>query len=163
MKFPVVLFLLFLNILSSKGSSPVNDSGTANTIDREFKRGFDKNMSKSGGFRKSNFSDLGEIEILRRLLDAPPEKLKIMKKTIERVESMTPEQKRNVSNRLKKLRESPPHIRHNEIGKLRFRRDKLNNYWQGLGVEERKSEMEKFFKLSALGREKYMTEITSKN
>ena len=163
MKFPIVLFLLFFNILSSKGSSPVKDSITANTVDRELKRGFDKNMSKSGGFRKSNFSDLGEIEILRRLLDAPPEKLKIMKKTIERVESMTPEQKRNVSNRLKKLRESPPHIRHKEIGKLRFRRDKLNNYWQGLGVEERKSEMEKFFKLSALGREKYMTEITSKN
>ena len=82
-----------------------------------------------------------------------------MKKTIERVESMTPDQKRNVKMRLKKLRDAPPHIRFKELGNLRLRHEKLNKYWKSLNREKRKSEMENFQNLSLPERESYFRDV----
>ena len=56
----------------------------------------DNNFTKMSSRRRPSFPGANEVELLRSLLDASPERLKIMKKTIERVESMSPQKKKEI-------------------------------------------------------------------
>jgi hypothetical protein len=75
---------------------------------------------------------------------------------------MNPEQKKNIKERLSKLKNSPPHIRKREIGKLRSRHEKLNKYWKDLDFEKRKLEITKFQSLSSLEKDNYLKRIKNK-
>ena len=48
-----------------------------------------------------------QIEMLRRLLDTPPEKLRLMRETIQRLEKMSPKDREDMRRRLKRFRELP--------------------------------------------------------
>jgi hypothetical protein len=153
----VIIFFLCFNILRSEKRAnkqliPYSDTQLV-------KRYGDGNVSKVDKKRQLNFPSSDQIDLLRSLLDASPERLRVMKKTIERVESMSPDQKRNVKMRLRKLRDAPPHIRFKELGNLRLRYEKLNKYWKSLKSEKRKSEMKNFQNLSLSERDSYFRDV----
>ena len=153
----VIIFFICFNILKSE------DRDKENLIpgpDKRLVKSYgDGNVTKVDKKRKLNFPSSNQIDLLRSLLDASPERLRLMKKTIERVESMTPDQKRNVKVRLRKLRDAPPHIRFKELGNLRLRHEKLTKYWQSLKTEKRKSEMKNFQNLSLSERDSYFRDV----
>ena len=74
-----------------EGSLNQVTSKTKNSIHKSLS---DNNFTKMSSRRRPFFPDVNEVELLRSLLDASPERLKIMKKTIERVESMSPQKKK---------------------------------------------------------------------
>ena len=86
------------------GSEPLVKSPKANFGGKLNKSSNEKNMTKSGSKRSVQLPNASEIELLQRLLDVSPERLRFMKKAIERVESMSPEQKKNIKERLSKPR-----------------------------------------------------------
>ena len=155
----VIIFFLCFNILRSEKRA--NEHLIPDPDTRLVKR--DGNVSKVDKKRKLNFPSSDQIDLLRSLLDASPERLRVMKKTIERVESMTPDQKRNVKIRLRKLRDAPPHIRFKELGNLRLRHEKLTKYWQSLKSEKRKSEIKNFQNLSLSERDSYYRDVIGNN
>ena len=63
----------------------------------------DRNNSALSVSRSTHFQGAKHIDLLFSLLDASPEKLRVMKKTIERVQLMSPEQKKEMRGRLKEL------------------------------------------------------------
>ena len=119
----------------------------------------DNNFTKLISRRRLSFPGVNEVELLRSLLDASPERLKIMKKTIERVESMSPQKKKEIKKRLRQLKDSPPHIRAKELGWLKRRQEQLNNYWQTLSPQDRENEIKSFRALPSGEREKYFRSI----
>ena len=152
----IIFFLCFNTLRSEKRANkqliPYSDTQLV-------KRYGDGNVSKVDKKRQLNFPSSDQIDLLRSLLDASPERLRVMKKTIERVESMSPDQKRNVKMRLRKLRDAPPHIRFKELGNLRLRYEKLNKYLKSLKSEKRKSEMKNFQNLSLSERDSYFRDV----
>jgi hypothetical protein len=89
----------------------------------------------------------------------PPEKLRIMRRTIERVEGMSPVQKKEIKTRLRKLKDLNPDHRARELRGLRRRHDILNKHWQSLNSESRQEEMKKFYNLSLSERSIYLNKI----
>lgn len=120
----------------------------------------DKNYTKMSLRRKSPFPGANEVELLRSLLDASPERLKIMKKTIERVESMSPQKKKEIKMRLRQLKDSPPHLRAHELGRLKRRYEQLTQHWASLEPKDRQNEIKAFRALSFTEREKYFKSVT---
>lgn len=118
-----------------------------------------KNHPKGDLLRKPLFPGAGQVDLLRVLLDMPPEKLRIMRKTIERVEKMSPVHKKEIKIRLSRLRDLNPENRARELRVLRRRYETLNKHWQNMDSESRQLEMSKFFKLSLSERSKYFNEI----
>ena len=119
----------------------------------------DNNFTKLISRRRLSFPGVNEVELLRSLLDASPERLKIMKKTIERVESMSPQKKKEIKKRLRQLKDSPQHIRAKELGWLKRRQEQLNNYWQTLSPQDRENEIKSFRAIPSGEREKYFRSI----
>ena len=136
----------------------VNQPITKNN-DSIHKSSSDSNFTNISLRRKPSFPGANEVELLRSLLDASPERLKIMKKTIERVESMSPQKKKEIKKRLRQLKDSPPHIRAKELGWLKRRQEQLNNYWQTLSPQDRENEIKSFRALPSGEREKYFRSI----
>ena len=108
----------------------------------------DNNQTKRELHRKPHFPGASQVDLLRTLLEMPPEKLRIMRNTIERVEGMSPVQKKEIKTRLRKLKDLKPDYRLHELRLLRRRHDILNKYWQSLNSESREEEMKKFYNLS---------------
>jgi hypothetical protein len=162
MKNVIFIFLSVLIITKLLSSEPLVKPSKVNFGEKLNKSFNDRNMTKSGSKRSVQLPNASEIELLQRLLDVSPERLRFMKKAIERVESMNPEQKKNIKERLSKLKNSPPHIRKREIGKLRSRHEKLNKYWKDLDFEKRKLEITKFQSLSSLEKDNYLKRIKNK-
>ena len=119
----------------------------------------DNNFTKLISRRRLSFPGVNEVELLRSLLDASPERLKIMKKTIERVESMSPQKKKEIKKRLRQLKDSPPHIRAHEIGRLKRRYEQLTQHWATMNPQDRQNEINAFRALSFPEREKYFKSV----
>ena len=122
----------------------------------------DSNSSQSVPRKKPQFPVNKQINLLKSLLDTPPERLKIMRKTIERIESMNPEQKRALRQRLSTLNNKSPEGRSRELANLRTRHEKLSVFWQSLSPEKRSKEINQFQKLSYEDRAKYLKRINLK-
>jgi hypothetical protein len=85
-----------------------------------------------------------------------------MRKTIERVESMSPEQRKSMRARLKRFRENPPAARTKMMRDFRIRQDLLWKYWKTLDPETKAREMKHFHQLSLPERSKYLEGINKK-
>ena len=131
-------------------------SETKNSIHKSLS---DNNYTKMNSRRRPTFPGANEVELLRSLLDASPERLKIMKKTIERVESMSPQKKKEIKKRLRQLKDSPPHIRADEIGRLKRRYEQLTQHWASLNPKDQQNEIKAFRALSFPEREKYFKSV----
>ena len=119
----------------------------------------DNNNSMRELHRKSLFPGARQVDLLRALLEMPPEKLRIMRKAIERVEGMSSVQKKEIKIRLRKLKDLKPDHQAHELRVLHRRHDILNKYWQSLNSESRQAEMKKFYSLSLSERSIYWNKI----
>ena len=91
---------------------------------------------------------------LLRFSRASPERLQVIRKTIERVEKMTPEERKSMRARLKRFREKPQPPDENDEGfphETGFAEPLLENF----GPETRVREMNHFYQLSLPQRPKY--------
>ena len=100
-----------------------------------------------------------QMELLHFLLDASPERLQAMRKTIERVEAMSPEQRKSMRARLKHFRENPPATRTKMMRDFRTRQDLLRKYLKTLDPETRSREMKHFHQLPLPERSKYLEKV----
>ena len=153
------IFLLGFGLVILNADEAIDGQETQKTKGLIRKSFYDKNHTKMGLLRKPLFPGANEVELLRSLLDASPERLKIMKKTIERVESMSPEKKKEIKMRWRQLKESPPHLRAQELGRLKRRHDQLSEYWATLNSKDRQNEIKAFRALSFTEREKYFKSV----
>jgi hypothetical protein len=103
-----------------------------------------------------------QIALLHSLLNASPERLKIIRKTIERVESMTLEERKNMRGRLKRFRDTSPHARSKMLKDFRVRQDFLGKHWQTLDSASRAKEIKRFHELPFPERKKYLEKISRK-
>ena len=115
-------------------------------------------MKEGGKADKADFSKL-EIEILLKLLKAKPEKLRIMRKTIERVELMTPEQKRGMSLRLNRFRNASDSEKEQFFSRFQSRMNTLKHYWDSLEPDKKKAETKKFYNLKEQERSDYIKQL----
>jgi hypothetical protein len=152
----IILYLVFAPLSADEASYV---KGTPETKDLVKDVVNEHNLTTMPARQKPPFPGGREVELLRSLLDAPPERLKILKKTIERVELMSPQKKKEIKKRLRQLKESPPHIRAHELGRLKRRQMQLNNYWQGMSPKDRQNEIKAFRALSLVERESYFKSV----
>ena len=98
------------------------------------------------------------MELLRFFLEASPERLQVIRKTIERVEKMTPEERKSMRARLKRFRRKAA-ARTKMMKDFHMRQDLLNRYWKTLDPETRVREMNHFHQLSLPQRPKYLEKV----
>ena len=103
-----------------------------------------------------------EIELLQRLLKAKPEKLRVMRKTIERVELMSQEQRKTMSERLRHFRNAPIAEKQRVMMTLKTRTKTLSQYWRKLDPQKKRAEMEHFRTLNEAERGNYFKKVKSK-
>jgi len=119
----------------------------------------DHNRTGQGGHRKRRAPGEEQMELLRFFLEASPERLQVIRKTIERVEKMTPEERKSMRARLKRFREKAPAARTKMMKDFHMRQDLLNRYWKTLDPETRVREMNHFYQLSLPQRPKYFEKV----
>ena len=159
MRISNVIHLLFVSLFAcaSMGEQKEPSRGKA----REGPRVgyFDQNRTGSGFHRKRKPPGEEQMELLRFLLEASPERLHVMRKTIERVEKMTPEERKSMRARLKRFRENAPAARTKMMKDFHVRQDALNRYWKTLDPETRSREMKHFYQLPLPQRPKYLEKV----
>ena len=119
----------------------------------------DHNRTVQGGHRKRRAPGEEQMDLLRFFLEASPERLQVIRKTIERVEKMTPDERKNMRARLKRFREKAPAARTKMMKDFHMRQDLLNRYWKTLDPETRVREMNHFYQLSLPQRPKYFEKV----
>ena len=67
--------------------------------------------------------------------------------------------KKEIKKRLRQLKDSPPHIRAHEIGRLKRRYEQLTQHWATLNPQDRQNEINAFRALSFPEREKYFKSV----
>ena len=83
-------------------------SAQEKTIEGKRVDSVDHNRTAQGGHRKRRAPGEEQMELLRFFLEASPERLQVIRKTIERVEKMTPEERKSMRARLKRFQEKAP-------------------------------------------------------
>ena len=119
----------------------------------------DQNLTIQGFHRKRRAPGEEQMELLRFFLEASPERLQVIRKTIERVEKMTPEERKNMRGRLKRFREKAPAARMKMMKDFHMRQDLLNRYWKTLDPKTRVREMSHYHQLSLPQRPKYLEKV----
>jgi predicted CopG family antitoxin len=97
-----------------------------------------------------------EIDILQRLLKAKPEKLRVLRKTIERVELMTVDERKAMSERLHAFRNSTTEEKKMLMMRLKNRSKAFSQLLKKLPPEKRRKEMEYFRSLNETQRGDYL-------
>ena len=161
MRIPFVVKLLFVSLFahSSKGENEAPSSQGKIREDSSFSR-FDHNRTGPGLHRKKRPPGEEQMELLRFLLEASPERLRVMRRTIERVEKMTPEERKGMRARLKRFRENAPAARTKMLKDFQSRQDSLHRYWKTLDPEARARETKHFHQLPMPERYKYLEKIS---
>mgnify|MGYP005651572593 CR=1 FL=1 len=99
------------------------------------------------------------LEMLRRLLDAPPEQLRMIRETIRRIEQMTPPERDAMRKRLKNFRDLPSNSRSKMLSDFQTRQECLNRHWQSFPPDKRDKEKKNFEKLPLEKRKAYINRI----
>ncbi len=123
---------------------------------------FDENRTRADFQRKRRPPSEEQMELLRFLLEASPERLQVIRRTIERVEKMSPEERKNMKVRLKHFRENAPAARVKMMRDFQSRQDSLRKYWKTLDSETQSREMKKFHQLALPERQKYLEKVRKK-
>ena len=125
-------------------------------------RNIDDNVSQKDDIRRGskqrnevNPLNVGdeEIRMLRRLLELPPHRLRILRKTIERMEKYT-DQERELMKKAFPFRAEGPEERRKVLEHLKKRHDLLKLYLSKLG-QKRLTEAKKFHALSMQDKKKF--------
>jgi hypothetical protein len=99
------------------------------------------------------------LEMLRRLLDTPPEHLRMIRETIRRIEQMTPPERDAMRKRLKKFRDLPSNSRTKMLSDFHARQEFLNRHWQSFPPDKREKQKQDFEKLPPEKRKAYINRI----
>jgi hypothetical protein len=99
------------------------------------------------------------MEMLRRLLDTPPEQLRMIRETIRRIEQMTPPERDAMRQRLKKFSDLPSNSRSKMLSDFHTRQECLNRHWQSFPPDKREKEKQHFEKLPPEKRKAYINRI----
>ncbi|MBT5380265.1 MAG: DUF3106 domain-containing protein [Opitutae bacterium] len=102
------------------------------------------------------------LEMLRRLLDAPPEQLRMIRETIRRIEQMTPPERDAMRKRLKNFRDLPSNNRSKMLSDFQTRQECLNRHWQSFPPDKRDKEKQNFEKLPLEKRKAYINRILNR-
>ena len=100
-----------------------------------------------------------EIRMLRRLLELPPHRLRILRKTIERMEEYTDQERDLMKKKLSRFRAEGPEERRKVLEHLKKRHDLLKLYLSKLGPEKRLTEAKKFHALSMQDKRKFLEDL----
>jgi len=122
----------------------------------------DENRTRSDFQRRRRSPSEEQMELLRFLLEASPERLQVIRRTIERVEKMTPEERKSIRGRLKHFRENAPSARTKMMKDFQSRQDSLRKYWKTLDSEAKAREMKNFHQLPLPERQKYLEKVRKK-
>lgn len=158
-----ILFTMFFSLNITFGSDDKKRDNSRMQKSEIRKHFLDENQSKKTSRGVPLFPGANQVDLLRSLLDAPPEKLRILRQTIERVEGMSLERKKEIKHRLRSLRNLKPEVRTKELKMLRHRQNILGKYWQTLEPVKRKEEMRKFYKLCLADRTQYFNTIKAEH
>ena len=123
-----------------------------------------------GGNHRRHASSIGfvkgegeQIEMLRRLLDTPPEKLRLMRETIQRLEKMSPKDREDMRRRLKRFRELPKQRRSEVFRKFHHKQNSLRSYWDSLPAKTREKEQLEFQRLLPHERKAFMDRVLGRS
>ena len=113
----------------------------------------------------SAFAKIGddEIRFLRRLLELPPERLRMLRKTIERLENYSEEERKALKDKLAHFRSGSPEERDKKIEDLMRRHALLREHMGKLPPGERASRMKKFQSLNLTEKKRFLDELRKSN
>ena len=100
-----------------------------------------------------------EIRMLRRLLELPPHRLRILRKTIERMEKYSDQERDLMRKKLSRFRAEEPEVRRKVLEHLRKRHDLLKLYLSKLDPEKRLTEAKKFHAVSMQDKRKFLEDL----
>jgi len=110
---------------------------------------------RNEGKERPNDAQLEEghkLEMLERFLDMPPERLAQIRETIERVESMSDEEKERMRDQIAEYREMHQNKRRKLLEAFervpKEEREEMRDYWNSLSPEERKEQRQKLREMS---------------
>lgn len=144
--FPV--FLGFSNLVNARNTD--DNVSTKDDIRRGSKQRNEVNSLNVGD---------EEIRMLRRLLELPPHRLRILRKTIERMEEYTDQERDLMKKKLSRFRAEGPEERRKVLVHLKKRHDLLKLYLSKLGPEKRLTEAKKFHALSMQDKRKFLEDL----
>jgi len=112
--------------------------------------------------RKGNtLVDAGEEEIrmLRKLLELPPARLKILRKTIERMEKYSEEDRELMRRKLSRFKAGAPDERKKFIEQIRRRHELLQSHLSKFSPKQKIEEAKKFHALSLNEKRKFFEDL----
>ena len=163
MRIPFVFQLLFVGLFAYPSMGEKGEPSFKGKTREDTRLGrFDQNRTGPGLHRKKRPPGEEQMELLRFLLEASPERLQVIRRTIEHVEKMTPEERKSMRGRLKRFRENAPAARTKMMKDFQSRQDSLRKYWKTLDSEAKAREMSNFHQLSLPDRQKYLEKVRKK-
>ena len=117
-----------------------------------------KRSTDSKKKKGKSFSNVGEEEIrmLRRLLELPPARLKLLRKTIERLEIYSDEEREAMKKKLAHFRNRSPEERKVVIDHVLKRHSLLKAHLEKLSPAERASRMKRFQSSTPIEKRKFL-------
>ena len=117
-----------------------------------------KRSTDSKKKKGSSFSNAGddEIRMLRRLLELPPARLKMLRKTIERLENYSEEERETMKKKLAHFRNRSPEERKVVIDRVLKRHSLLKAHLDKLSPAERASRMKRFQSSTPIEKRKFL-------
>ncbi len=158
-KFLVRYYLVFLttfsfSVFSLKGKTESSKSDVVSKRPKESKK------RKGAAFAKVGDE---EIRMLRRLLELPPERLKMLRRTIERLENYTEEERKSLKEKLTHFNNRTPEERSRNIEDLMRRHALLKEHMERLSPSERASRMKRFQSLNLIEKKRFLDDLNNNN
>ena len=152
-KYSLTAFILIF-VFSVSGEPKKSDSELVDNKTKEDRK------KKGSGFAKIGDD---EIRFLRRLLELPPERLRMLRKTIERLENYSEEERKALKDKLAHFRSGSPEERDKKIEDLMRRHALLREHMGKLPPGERAARMKKFQSLNLTEKKRFLDELRKSN
>ncbi len=141
----LITSLVFPGLLSAK-SEDANATSTEKQLNGNKKR-------------KGNTLIDEEISMLRKLLELPPARLKILRKTIERMEKYSEEDRELMRRKLSRFKAGGPEERKKVIEQIRRRHELLQSHLSKFSPNQKIEEAKKFHALSLNEKRKFFEDL----
>jgi hypothetical protein len=151
---------VFLPQLIAEKPDPSHPPRELSPVVEGGKGGNDRRHASSIGFVKGEGE---QIEMLRRLLDTPPDKLRLMRETIQRLEKMSHKDREDMRRRLKRFRELPQQRRSEMFRNFHYKQNSLRSYWDSLPAKTREKEQLEFQRLLPHERKAFMDRVLGRS
>lgn len=121
---------------------------------------------KSRGDMQNAAHQQERLKVIEQFIDMPPEKLAVIRQTLQRLEQMTPEEREEMKQRLKRFKELPPENRKRLVKDFKkvplAERSAIRRYWESIGPEAAMAEKRKMRSMTREERKNYRRELLEK-